>query len=95
MSKAKQKLDLNIWEYQYVTLTLSSYGSETETEDGTIYTPRTVNGLFIHYDGDRVHLNTLTDNPDSISISIREEIIDFIELLNIEEPMGDTNGSVN
>ena len=85
MSKSKQQLNLNIWENRFVTLTLSGYAEELEIEDGTVFKPRTVSGLFINFDGTRVHLNTLNDNPNSINISIRETIIDFVELLIVED----------
>jgi hypothetical protein len=96
MSK-KSPLDLNIWEYQYVTLTLKGITNSIELENGDISTgPVTLNGLFINWDGETVHLNTIDDNPNVISASVLRSEIAVIEAYTLSDlPMESNGNSVN
>jgi hypothetical protein len=95
MSKKRFPLDLNIWEYQYVTILLKDVMNSVEEEDGSITSnPVTIAGLFINWDGETVHLNTQDDNPNVITTSILRSEISIIEAYSpeIEEPIN--KGSV-
>lgn len=96
--KKNKKLDLNVWESQYVRVTLKDSYVEMETEDGTQITkPYTIDGLFIWWDGpsDTVHLNTMNEDVKSISMSLQRSMVAFIEPLPLEGIFKDDNQIVN
>ncbi len=94
----KNKYSLNIWEGQYVRLTLKNSHIDVEGDDGnTVSQPYHIDGTFIWWDKDSntVHMNTANSDANGITLSIDRSLVGFIEIAPIDEELEDVTGTVN